>query len=231
VGDPTLASKEQGLVYLDALVDGAVDDIESIRAARLPTARPASPVTVPPSAPRPPPQRPAEERMPNGCTAGEERAIRAVGERFSYLWRQMDAESIAGLFAGNGDMRHPDGTIERGSQVIHQNRLELFRLREYRGSIHPVQLNDIRCLQGGTAIADGKWELRFEDTPSPAAQRRGLGASRLHAGWCTLVLAKRESNSWAIEAWRYTINPPDGEPPPTTLKQPGFLPRRGGGGG
>jgi creatinine amidohydrolase len=227
VGDPTLSSKEQGQVYISALVDGVIDDIESLRGARLPVARTTA---AAPLAPAPQPHRPAEERMPNGCTATEERAIRRVGERFSYLWRQMDADEIAKLFTGDGDMRHPDGTIERGRQVIYENRLELFKNRDYRGSNHPVQLNDIRCLQGGSAIADGKWELRFDATPSPASQRRGLGPNRLHAGWCTLVLVKADPTTWAIQAWRYTINPPDGEPAPTTLKQPGFLPRRGGGG-
>ena len=227
VGDPTLATKEQGQAYVEALVGGVVDDIEAIRAARLPTARPVT--TTAPPAPRPQPQRPAEEVMPNGCTAGEERAIRTVGERFSYLWRQMDALEIAKLFTANGDIRHPDDTIERGFDTIFQNRLELFRSRDYRGSVHPVQLNDIRCLAGGTAIADGKWELRFDQTPAVESQRRGLGPNRRHAGLCTLVVVKRDS-VWAIQAWRYTINPPDGEPPPTTLKQPGFLPRRGGGG-
>jgi creatinine amidohydrolase len=229
VGDPTLASKEQGQVYLDAVVSGALDDIESVRAARLPIPRPAVTVAPPPPPPRPGPQRPSEERMPNGCTASEERAIRAVGERFSYLWRQLDAENIARLFAGNGDMRHPDGTIERGPLVIFQNRVQLFRLPEYRGSVHSVQLNDIRCLAGGAAIADGRWELRFDTDPSPTAQRRGLGPARRHNGLCTLVLVK-DGTEWSIQAWRYTINPADGDPPPTTLKQPGFLPRRGGGG-
>ena len=228
VGDPTLASREQGTAYIEALVNGVLEDIESLRSARLPVARTTT-SAPPPPAPRPQPQRPPEERLSNGCTGGEERAIRAVGERFSYLWRQLDAQGIAGLFTGDGDMRHPDGTIERGPQVILQNRLELFRMREYRGSVHPVQLNDVRCLQGGIAVADGKWELRFDSAPSPQAQRRGLGPNRLHAGLCTLVLLRGEP-TWSIQAWRYTINPPEGDPPPTTLKQPGFLPRRGGGG-
>jgi creatinine amidohydrolase len=224
VGDPTLSSKEQGQAYIDALVAGVLDDIESIRAARLPIAKGAA-APPPPPAPRQA-QRP-EERSQNGCTPGEERTIRAIGERFSYLWRQMDAENISRLFMPDGDMRHPDGTIERGQTVLFQNRLELFKIRDYRGSVHPVQLNDIRCLAGGTAIADGKWELRFDGPPSREAQRRGLGPRRLHTGLCTLVLVRGESN-WSIQAWRYTINPPDGEPPPTTLKQPGFLGRGGG---
>ena len=227
VGDPTLATKEQGQIYLDAVVNGAIEDIESIRTARLPVAR----ATTPPPAAAPPPRpqapRPSEEQRQNGCTAGEERAIRAVGERFSYLWRQMDGPALGGMFTPDGDMRHPDGTIERTPLVIGQNRTDLFRRREYRGSVHHVQIGDIRCLPGGIAIADGKWELRFDAPPSPEALRRGLPPGRLHAGWCTLVLLRGDA-TWQIQAWRYTINPPDGQPAPTTLKQPGFLGRGGG---
>jgi hypothetical protein len=107
-------------------------------------------------------------------------------------------------------MRHPDGTIERGSEVIMTNRFELFRRKEYRGSIHPVQLNDIRCLGQGLAIADGKWELRLNDPPKP------------YMGWCTLVL-RGSGAAWSIEAWRYTVDPPPNTtPPPTILKKPGW---------
>ena len=229
VGDPTIASKEQGQIYVDALVAGVLDDIEALRSAQLPVARPATAVAAPRPAPRPQPERPSEEKLPNGCTASEERAARAVGERFSSAWRQMDAEGLSRLFMVDGDMRHPDGTIERGSMTIFQNRVALFRQREYRGSVHPVQLNDMRCLPGGTIIADGKWELRFETEPAPNTLERGLPAQRLHAGWCTLILVRTDPPaSWQIQAWRYTVNPPDGEPAPTTLKQPGFLGRGGG---
>ena len=226
VGDPTVATKEKGQAYVESLVAGAVEDIESLRTARLPIAKGSAPASAP-APQRQSPPRPSEEKMPNGCTAGEERAVRAVGERFSYLWRQMDAESLARMFTEDGDMRHPDGTIERSQPVLYQNRLELFRRREYRGSVHPVQLNDIRCLAGGSVIADGKWELRFDDTPAPGPLGRGLSRAKRHSGWCTLVLVRGGSN-WAIQAWRYTVDPDNGEPPPTTLKQPGFLGRGGG---
>ena len=36
-----------------------------------------------------------------------------------------------------------------------------------------------------------------------------------------------EGRSVCIQAWRYTVNPPDGTAPPTTLKQPGFIGRGG----
>jgi hypothetical protein len=139
----------------------------------------------------------------------------------------MDAEKIAALFTANGDMRHPDGTIERGPAVIRDNRRELFNKPEFRGSVHPVSLYDIRCVSPTVAVADGKWELRLEDPPSPGgAPARNLGPGKRHSGWCTLVLTGG-GGSWSISAWRYTVNPPDGSAAPTTLKQPGFLGRGG----
>jgi len=122
----------------------------------------------------------------------------------------MDAENIGVMFSG--DMRHPDGTIERGGDAIRQNRQELFRKKEYRGSVHPVQLNDIRCIPPNIAIADGKWELRLADPPN----------SKPYAGWCTLVL-RGGGSAWSIEAWRYTVDPPPNTTPaPTILKKPGW---------
>jgi len=221
-GDPTLATREKGKAYVDAVLAGVLEDIEKMRNASLPVARGPRP-----PASRPAPARPAEDRQPNGCQLSDERGIRAVAERYSYLWRQMDAESLSHMFSVDGDMRHSDGTIERGQQVLYQNRLELFRRREYRGSVHPIQLNDVRCLAGGTAIADGKWELRFDGTPAPGVTGRGASRAKRHSGWCTLVLVRGES-TWAIQAWRYTVDPENGEPAPTTLKQPGFLGRGGG---
>ncbi|HUR35657.1 MAG TPA: hypothetical protein VM032_17760, partial [Vicinamibacterales bacterium] len=150
-----------------------------------------------------------------------------VGERFSYLWRQMDAVEISKMFTDSGDMRHPDGTIERGRDTIRQNRMELFNKREYRGSNHPVTLSDIRCLAGGVAVADGRWELRLEEEATSGAPARNLGPGRRHSGYCTLVVTKA-GDAWMIQAWRYTVNPPDGTQPPTTLKQPGFIGRGGG---
>ena len=222
LGDPTLATREKGEVLVNALLAGVLDDIANIRTAPLPTPK------APGSAPAPvnrPAGRPGESRMENGCTGFEDRAIRNVGARFSYLWRQMDADAIAMLFTPNGDMRHPDGTIERGQQTIRDDRRELFKKPEFRGSVHPVTLNDVRCVGTNVAIADGKWELRLDDAPDAGPRGRGLGPGRVNAGWCTLVLV-RTGNEWSIEAWRYTVNPPNGEAP-TTLKQPGFIGRGG----
>jgi len=209
LGDARLATKEKGQQLIEALVAAAVEDIEAVKTAPLPTAK-TTPPPAPAPAPRPSPL-PSERVLPNGCTPGDERDIRLLGLRFGALWREMDAIKLGLLFTKDGDMRHPDGTIERGPDTIIQNRTELFKKREYRGSIHPIQLNDIRCLSPGLALADGKWELRLADA----------GTAKPYAGWCTLIL--RNTGSWQIEAWRYTVDPPPNTTPaPTILKKPGW---------
>ena len=229
VGDPALATRQKGEVLVQAVLSGVLDDIEALRVARLPVARART--LAPPPAPAPPPSRPSvpmasDSKLSSGCTAGEEREIRRVGEAFSSHWRNMDAIELAKLFTDSGDMRHPDGTIERGRDVIRQNRAELFTKREYRGSVHNVMLGEVRCLATGVAMTDGRWELRLEDSPTSGAPARNLGPGRRHAGYVTLVVT-RAAESWLIQAWRYTVNPPDGTAPPTTLKQPGFIGRGG----
>ncbi len=216
-GDPTLATREKGRILVETLVRGILEDIDKLRVATLPVARSTGSTS---SATATGAAR-GEPTAPNGCTPGDERRIREVGARFSVFWRQMDSEAISLMFTATGDIRHPDGTIERSQPVIRENRRYLFTRPEYRGSVHPVNLNDIRCLDAAHAIADGKWELRLADAPESG---RG-GQPRIYDGWCTLVLSGL-NGVWSIEAWRYTVNPPNGTPPPTTLKQPGFLGRQ-----
>jgi hypothetical protein len=226
LGDATLATAQKGKVLVDALVAGMLEDIESLRSAPLPAVKSTAP-PPPPAAPPVTRAAPREESTgPNGCTASEDRTIRDVGPKFSYDWATLDAESLARLFTKNGDIRHPDGTIERSREVIQANRAQLFMKREYQSSKHPVQLNDIRCLAGGVAIADGKWELRLQNDPQ-LAPGRGLGNAKTNAGWCTLIMLK-SMGGWEIEAWRYTVDPPQGAPPPTLLSKPGYIGRGDG---
>ena len=225
LGDATLATAQKGETLVSALVNGILDDIDNVRKADLPAVRTAPPAPPPPApAVRPAPR--IEARMPSGCTAGDDRSIRAVGDKFQYNWTQQDAQAISLQFTPNGDIRHPDGSIERSREVILSNRVQLFGRREYRDSKHFLQLNDIRCLNEGVAIADGKWELRLHDDPQ-TTPGRGMVAAPVNNGWCTLVLVKN-GDAWMIEAWRYTINPPVGAPPPVLLSKPGFTGRGGG---
>jgi hypothetical protein len=87
-----------------------------------------------------------------------------------------------------------------------------------------LELNDIRCLGPTHALADGKWELRLNDVSASPPEGRG-SSGQIYSGWCTLVVTN-SGGSWAIEAWRYTVNPPAGTPPPSTLEQPGFIGRQ-----
>ena len=113
-------------------------------------------------------------------------------------------------------MVHPDGTVERGSQMITINRTLLFQRREYRNTRHPLQLNAVRCLSTDIAVADGKWELRgvLDATGKPQPIMEGLA---------TLVL--KRADGWLIEAYRYTIKPsPAGQTTPgAPAKRPGGL--------
>ena len=225
LGDATVATREKGQRLVEALLGGALEDIENIRTAPLPVAR-TPPPPAPAPAPRPVPGRGPEQRGGSGCTPGEERTIRGIGEKFQLHWRNQDVPPLMGLFTKDADMRHPDGMIERTAEVIGMNRTELFKKREYRGSVHTLTLNDIRCLTPDIAIADGKWELRMETSPmTTSSGRKSSAGTQIFSGWCTLVL---RGPSWSIEAWRYTVNPETGPPPPTVLKQPGFLGRGGG---
>ena len=225
LGDATLATAAKGKVLVDALVAGIVAEIDDVRASALPEVRTAAPAPPPPPPPPRPIERPAP-KLPSGCTPADDRTIRNIGAHFTYLWSQTDADGIAGLFTGSGDIRHPDGSIERGQEIIRANRARLFTRREYRGSKHPLQLNDVRCLGNDVALADGKWELRLQEQPQ-TTPGRGLVVALSNQGWCTLVLQRREGG-WGIEAWRYTVNPPEGAPAPVLLPKPGFTGRGGG---
>jgi len=219
LGDATLATAEKGRVLIDTLVAGVLADIENLRASPLPAAKAPLPSTPPPR----PSATHTDRRQPNGCTVGDERTIRQVGPRFSSYWREMDPVKISTLFTADADVRHPDGTVERTREVIRINRAELFTKKEYRGSIHPVDLYEVRCLGPNHAVADGKWELRFTDAAGKG-QASG-GAPNRYSGLVTLVLSSHGDGEWSIEAWRYTVTPDQGPPPPTILKQPGFIGR------
>ena len=108
---------------------------------------------------------------------------------------------------------HPDGSIERGREVIRANRTALFLRPEYRGSKHPLTIGMIRCLNADVAVADGKWELRG------VSDEKGKPLPTFE-GQFTIV-TKRGDEAWLIEAYRYTQKPA-AAPMPTLLKRPGF---------
>jgi uncharacterized protein (TIGR02246 family) len=211
-GDPTLATRDKGRIVTESLVSAVLQDIEDLRTAPLPAAAaPAQPTAARGGGPTLPAQ--ARILTPGGCTPGDERDIRSIGDAFAYYWVNGDAIQLGGLWSREGDMVHPDGTIERGSQVIIQNRMQLFLQRQYQGTRHPLTISMIRCLSPDIAVADGKWELRglTDNAGQPLPTLEGL---------CTLVVKK--SDKWLIEAYRYTIKTPARNVPPTLLDRPGW---------
>jgi creatinine amidohydrolase len=210
-GDPTLATREKGRVIVESLVTSILEDIDSIRRATPPqpimSSGGAAAARPPAALPRP------MAAGPGGCTPGDERAIRGIGDALTLHWHNADALQLAGLWAVDGDMVHPDGLTERGRETIRANRAALFLQREYRGSVHPVSLGAIHCLSAGVAVADGKWEMR-------GVTDAGGAVLPAFEGFMTLVVS-RGGDGWEIDAYRYTLKPAAASLP-RWLKRPGY---------
>jgi creatinine amidohydrolase len=135
-GDPTRATRDKGRIVVDGIVSAVLGDVERLRHTT-----PPAPSSAPPAPPdaaglRGAPQAPPPELR--GCTPGDERAIRGLADAFTYYWSNADAESLSLMWSADGDIVHPDRSIERGRQVIRGNRAVLFMRPEYRGSKHPL---------------------------------------------------------------------------------------------
>ena len=208
-GDPTRATAEKGRILVDALTSGIVAELEATRTALLPSTDTGG--SQPASAERPPFS--AETPGTHVCSEGDLRTIRAISDAFAAHWANGDAVRLGELWIPNGDIVHPDATVERTAAVITQNRFDLFKRREYRNSRHPMQAGNIRCIADGVAIADGKWELRgLTDVNSKILPSlRGLFS----------MIVERSGSAWRIIAYRYTIDPA-GPAGPTLLKRPGY---------
>jgi creatinine amidohydrolase len=208
-GDATLATAQKGATIAEALIRGILEDIEALRSA-----------TPPAPAPPPPPAATAirsSRRVvpppPGECSAGDLRRIMQIGPAFTYFWATADAEKLAGLWAKQGDIIHPNGDIERGPEMIMTNRFHLFAQREYRGSKHPLTLTMVRCPTYDVAVADGVWNM------SGVKDTEGKDLPQFE-GQATIV-ARRSGDGWLIEAYRYTLKPPP-QPMPVWLKRPGW---------
>lgn len=211
-GDATLATPAKGRELVEGLVAALLGDIEDVRAAALPRARavPTAAAGPSPTAPRP------GGTGRGGCLPGVERDLKAIEAAFNNHWNNRDAISFGALWTDEADLVHGDGTIERGARTITQNRIEQFKERQYRDARHSLTFGLMRCLNASVAVVDGRWELRdVVDTvgkPLPRAD-----------GAATLVL--QHTDTWRIEAYRYTTKP--GAPPgPTLLPRPGYPDKR-----
>ena len=213
-GDATLATREKGRILVEALYRAVRGEIDDLRRSPPPVATEAPAQTM--SRPSPGARGGAGSRSTE-CLPGDERIIRSVGPAFAVAWIKQDPLRISQFWMPEGDMVHPDGFIEGSALRILENRTALFMRPEYKNSRHSLTIGSIRCIAPDIAIADGKWELR--NVTDSAGQT--IPPSE---GLCTLVLRRRVSGGWGIEAWRYSSPPQISEP--TLLQRPGFLRRR-----
>jgi creatinine amidohydrolase len=225
-GDPTLATRDKGRVFVEGLVAGIIDDISQLRAAPLPTAATAAATDKPAAAPAPRPATPADPLAePGRCSAGDERSIRLIGDFFTSYWNNRDARRLSELWSEHeGDIVHGDGTIERGHTIIRQNREALFARREYRQSRHSLVLNRIRCLTSDLAVADGKWDLRnvVDTTGKPVPPMEGQASVVVKRYLAPPMPGMTVPSSWKIEAYRYTVKTATEQIPTAPPKRPGI---------
>jgi creatinine amidohydrolase len=208
-GDATLATREKGRTFVEALLRAVRVDIDDLRRTSPgPATAPLPSTAGGQGVPRPDSSGRAE------CLPGDDRAIRGIGPAFSTAWLNQDPIALAGFWTPEGDMVHPDGFVERTAQTILENRTTLFMRREYRNSRHGLAIGAIRCIGGDIAVADGKWDLRG------VTDEKGNMVPTVE-GLLTLVL-KRRGGGWGIEAYRYTMKQTLNLKQPTLLNRPGF---------
>ena len=210
-GAASRADAARGKVVLDALVERIVREIDALRRATPPAPRAEEPARAPlPSAP--PPEEP---RRPSGCTAGDERTIVDIANRFNGFWATADVDRMAALWSEAGDLVHPDGVVERGRTTIRLNRREQLARKEYRASKHLLTFGVIRCVSPDVAVADGKWTLTGVYDAAGNLLPRGEGL--------TTVVLKKQGGDWLFEAYRYTVTLAQATTKaPTLLKKPGY---------
>jgi uncharacterized protein (TIGR02246 family) len=133
---------------------------------------------------------------------GDERDIRRLATEFQSAWAVQDGLRIGRLWTADGDMLHPDGTIERGPLEIARHRAAMFAQRRFGKSRHPVTVTQVKFRGRDVAVVDGRWEmtnLRREDGLDGAPPMRGL------LTW----VVQRTARGWRIAGWRDTVGEAD----------------------
>lgn len=208
-GDATLATRQKGEVVVEGVVSTVLSDIEALRSAPLPSPRAQDMESSSARRPLSDALMQAQDSGVTECPAGREKDIKRMEAAFNASWRNRDAERLGGLWSFEGDLIHGDGTVEKGSRTITQNRIAQFKMREYRHARHYIVMGNIRCLTRSIAVVDGRWDLQDVTDPAGKALPRA-------DGFFTMVIGGD-----LIEAYRYNTKPgaPSG---PTLLKRPGW---------
>lgn len=121
--------------------------------------------------------------------AAAEAAIQRLVDDFTVAWSQGDAQAIAALFAGDGDMVAPDGEMLQGAAAIEARYAELFQ-GMYKGTEINIQPTSMRFLEPDVVVADGSYQI----TGARDAEGQELPATR---GLYTNILIK-DAGQWRI---------------------------------
>jgi creatinine amidohydrolase len=98
-GDPTLATRDKGRAFVEALVAAINEDIQRVRTAPLPArthTAAAAPATTQPAAAAAPE---LANRTGDPCTPRSYRAVAAIGDSFAAAWANADAEKLGRLWS------------------------------------------------------------------------------------------------------------------------------------
>jgi uncharacterized protein (TIGR02246 family) len=133
--------------------------------------------------------------------AAEERAVRAVADRFGAAWNRHDAKAMAATFAADGDIVNPYGEVVKGRPA-----LEALFAREQAGfarsSRFASTVESLRFLKPDIALVDGTVTVsgvRGDGADAPAATLKGR---------YTDIVAKREGQ-WLVLARRVMLIVPE----------------------
>lgn len=103
--------------------------------------------------------QPAEAPAPAETPAmSDEDMLKVQSNAFVAAWAAADAESIAALFAPEGDSVDPGGAMHHGPEAIRARYQELFGTI-YQGTSLSLTMTSTRFLEPNVAVVDGSYEV------------------------------------------------------------------------
>lgn len=123
----------------------------------------------------------------------DEAQIRKLIPSFTDAWARSDAQGIAWLFAPDGDLVIPTGSVFSGRQAITGFYASVFE-EGYRGSKGSGNIVRLRFVRPDTALCDGTWSITgaHDKDGKEAAPERGVFT----------VVAVKQEGKWRISALR-----------------------------
>jgi uncharacterized protein (TIGR02246 family) len=124
--------------------------------------------------------------------SSEDAAIRDVVRKYVDARQHMDATAIQNLFTADADQLVSSGEWRKGRDAIVRGTMAS---SERTGGTRSIEVESVRVVAPGVAIADGRYELT------------GLAGGTTRRMWTTFVLANT-SGSWRIAAIRNMLPAP-----------------------